>query len=189
MTAGVRGQLVGGLLGLALAVALRVSVAGPAGAGSPVAGVVFGTALVLLALVCGLPRPELTWRQFVWGAGLAAVLCAVPLVRRLTEGGVAQPAGMLPVWAAVVSFVAVAEELLLRGALFARAKERYGSAAAVAVTSVAFALLHVPVYGWHVLPLDVAVGVCLGGVRLLAGSVTAPAVAHTLADLAGWWLR
>jgi hypothetical protein len=40
-----------------------------------------------------------------------------------------------------------------------------------------------------VLPLDLAVGVCLGALRLYAGSATAPAVAHTLADLAGWWLR
>ncbi|RAG80390.1 hypothetical protein DN069_38405 [Streptacidiphilus pinicola] len=189
MTFGVRVQLLGGLVGLGLAVALRVSIAGPAGAGSPVAGVVFGAALILLALVCGLPRPELSWRQLAWGAGLAAVLCAVPLARRWTEAGVTEPAGALPLWAAVVSFVAVAEELLLRGPLFERARERYGSIVAVAATSVAFALLHVPVYGWHVLPLDLAVGVCLGGVRLLAGSVTAPAVAHTLADLAGWWLR
>jgi membrane protease YdiL (CAAX protease family) len=166
-----------------------VSVAGPAGAGSPLAGVVFGTALVVLALVSGLVKPELSWRQLAWGAGLAAVLCAVPLGRRLADGGVAEPSGLLPLWAVVVSYVAVAEELLLRGALFERALERCGSVAAVAVTSVAFALLHVPVYGWHVLPLDLAVGVCLGGLRLLAGSVTAPAIAHTLADLAGWWLR
>ncbi|SEM04283.1 CPBP family intramembrane glutamic endopeptidase [Streptacidiphilus jiangxiensis] len=180
---------VGGLVGLALAVALRVSLAGRAGAGSPTAGVVFGTALVVLALVCGLPRPVLNLRQAGWGAALAAVLCVVPAVRRVTMGGVAEPEGMLPLWSAVVAYVAVAEELLLRGALFERARERSGDVAAVAVTALAFALLHVPVYGWQVLPLDLAVGVCLGAVRLAAGSVTAPAVAHTLADLAGWWLR
>ena len=55
--------------------------------------------------------------------------------------------------------------------------------------AMAFALLHVPVYGWHVLPLDLAVGCGLGALRLLTGGVTAPAVAHVGADLAGWWLQ
>jgi membrane protease YdiL (CAAX protease family) len=181
--------LVGGLAGLGLAVALRVSVAGPAAAGSAAAGVVFGTALLVLALACGVARPQLTPRQLLWGAAAACVLCAVPAARRVVAGGVSEPDGMLPLWATLVTYVAVTEELLLRGALFERALARFGGAVAVTVTSVAFALLHVPVYGWRVLPLDLAVGVCLGALRLYAGSVTAPAVAHTLADLAGWWLR
>jgi len=37
--------------------------------------------------------------------------------------------------------------------------------------------------------LDFAVGVGLGALRLWSGSVTAPALAHVGADLAGWWLR
>ena len=56
------------------------------------------------------------------------------------------------------------------------------------VTSVAFALMHVPVYGWHVVPLDLAVGVVLGGLRLATRSVAAPAAAHAVADLATWWI-
>jgi hypothetical protein len=31
--------------------------------------------------------------------------------------------------------------------------------------------------------------VWLGGLRLQSGGAGAPAVAHTLADLASWWLR
>ena len=50
-------------------------------------------------------------------------------------------------------------------------------------------LLHVPLYGWGSLPLDLAVGVFLGVLRALTGSLAAPAAAHVLADLAGWWLR
>jgi hypothetical protein len=38
-------------------------------------------------------------------------------------------------------------------------------------------------------PLDIAVGVWLGTLRAISGTVTAPALAHSLADLAGWWLR
>jgi hypothetical protein len=46
-------------------------------------------------------------------------------------------------------------------------------------------VLHVPFYGLQVLPLDLAVGVLLGGLRQLSGGVAA----HAVADLAGWWLR
>lgn len=59
---------------------------------------------------------------------------------------------------------------------------------AIAVTSLAFALIHVPLYGWHVVPLDLGVGVWLAGLRLASGSVAAPAIAHALADLATWWM-
>ena len=54
--------------------------------------------------------------------------------------------------------------------------------------TVAFALLHVPLYGWHVVPLDLAVGLVFAGLRLATGSAAAPAVAHSVADLATWWL-
>jgi membrane protease YdiL (CAAX protease family) len=123
------------------------------------------------------------------------VLIAVPAWLRLT--GVA-PAGGWPKnsflpWAAIVTLVAVAEEALLRGVLFsavraAAADTRFATYLAVGVTSTSFALLHVPLYGWAVVPLDLAVGVWLGGLRVLSGGVTAPATAHALADLAGWWL-
>ena len=49
-------------------------------------------------------------------------------------------------------------------------------------------MLHVPLYGWHVVPLDLGVGLFLGGLRLLTGGAVAPAVAHTVADLATWWI-
>ncbi len=65
-----------------------------------------------------------------------------------------------------------------------------GRAVAVAVlaTSLLFALIHVPLYGWHVVPLDFGVGVFLAGLRLASGSVTAPVIAHVVADLATWWV-
>jgi membrane protease YdiL (CAAX protease family) len=39
---------------------------------------------------------------------------------------------------------------------------RRGPVTAIAVTSICFAALHVPLYGWHVVPLDTAVGLWLG---------------------------
>jgi membrane protease YdiL (CAAX protease family) len=64
-----------------------------------------------------------------------------------------------------------------------------GVAPAVTVTAACFAMLHAPLYGWPAVPLDFGVGVWLGGLRLSAGRVTAPALAHTVADWASWWLR
>jgi membrane protease YdiL (CAAX protease family) len=183
------GITVAGLAGLGLALLLRVRVAGVEGAHCVPAGVVFGVAVLALAVACRLRRPALGWRQLAWGLGGAVVLCLPPLAHHLVHPGVTAPAGLLPRWAAVVTLVAVAEEALLRGALWEALARWCGPYTAVAVTAVAFAALHVPLYGWAVIPLDLAVGVFLGALRVVAGSVTAPALTHTLADLAGWWLR
>ena len=59
---------------------------------------------------------------------------------------------------------------------------------ALAVTTVLFAAMHVPLYGFGSLPLDLAVGLLLGGLRIVSGGVLAPAIAHVVADLAGGWL-
>ena len=124
------------------------------------------------------------------GAGVAgaAALCLPSLFSKLAAGS-GVPAAPGVAGAGVVSLVAVAEELLLRGALYDRIRSWRGQTWAIALTSIAFALLHVPIYGWHVFVLDLAVGVWLGTLRTVSGTVTAPAVAHALADLAGWWLQ
>jgi membrane protease YdiL (CAAX protease family) len=179
---------IGGLVGLGLAVAVRVGVAGPAGAQSVVAGAVFGLVVLALAAVCGAQPPVFRATPVLVGVAGAAVLCAVPLVHKLTTGTPVVGAPD-PRWVVVVGLVAAAEELLLRGALFAVAQRWRGDVVAVGTTAVAFALLHVPVYGWHVAVLDLAVGVWLGVLRVVAGTVTAPILAHVLADLAGWWLQ
>jgi membrane protease YdiL (CAAX protease family) len=178
-----------GLIGLALAVTIRVRVAGSDGARSVPAGIVFGLILFAIAAAGGLERPTWRWSSLAWGMGGAAALCLAPFWRRLGHDGVSGAAHQFTVWAVVVTMVAVAEEVLLRGSLFEAAVRYRGENAAIAVSAVAFALLHVPVYGWSVLPLDLAVGVALGVLRVLAGSVTAPALTHVVADLAGWWLR
>ena len=75
---------------------------------------------------------------------------------------------------------------MLRGVLLDAVDEAAGFGTAVAVSSLAFALLHVPLYGWAVVPVDLAAGVWLAGLRAASGGVAAPAVAHLLADLAAW---
>ncbi len=91
-------------------------------------------------------------------------------------------------WVAVTTLVATGEELVLRGTLWRWTAAVAGDAAALLVMSVLFALIHVPVYGPSVMPLDFGVGLLFGGLRLWFGGPAAPAAAHVLADLATWWL-
>jgi membrane protease YdiL (CAAX protease family) len=181
------------LAGLATAVTLRAALSGDAGTRSPAAGATFGAALLLLAVAAGWRPGRPSTRTAALGIAGAAVLLAAPLLLQLrttTPLHLGSPATGFPLWAAVITLVAVAEEALLRGALMT-AMLRGGARPehAVAIAAIAFALLHVPLYGWIALPLDLAVGVWLGGLRLRGGGAGAPAVAHTLADIATWWLR
>lgn len=187
-------RVLAGFAGLAAAMAVRVAVAGSAGVRSVTAGLVFGVFVAALAAAtASTATPIRTDRWAVAklvGLGLlgGVVLCIPALVRHFVQGGAALPLSGYGPWAIGVAVVAVAEESLLRGSLFAALDRRYGPVCAISVTSVAFGLLHAPLYGWAVVPLDIAVGCWLGALRASTGSVTVPAVAHTLADLAGWWL-
>ena len=91
-------------------------------------------------------------------------------------------------WVVVTALVATAEEAMLRGAILSALDEAGGPILAVIGSSAAFALMHVPLYGWGVVPIDLAAGVLLAGLRYLTGGTAAPTVAHLLADLATWWL-
>jgi len=179
--------------GLGGALAARVGASGVAGARSVPGGLLFAVLLLVLAAVGGAWWPDLRFERLGYqigvGAGGAALLCLVPLAVHLRAPGGALRLTDLPVWAALVTAVAVGEEVVLRGALWHALERRQGALATLLITTTAFGLMHVPLYGWSALPLDLAVGLLLGAMRLGTGGVVAPAVAHTLADLAGWWLR
>jgi membrane protease YdiL (CAAX protease family) len=123
-------------------------------------------------------------------AGLAVglVLVALAMLIGRDQLPALRPAVPFLPWLAVTGLVATAEEVALRGALFDAAERMGGPAVAILVTSLAFAVMHVPFYGPHVLLLDLGVGLALGGLRLMTGGVTAPAVAHVVADAATWWI-
>jgi membrane protease YdiL (CAAX protease family) len=177
------------LVALSASVALRVAINGPGAPSAFTAGATFGLILVAVAVRSGLPvgRPRLG----SLGLGIVggAILVILPALTRSSPG---VPIGLHPqpfvVWLVVTVIVAVGEEAILRGALFDALTGSHGTVAAVAVTSVAFALLHVPLYGWHVVPLDLGVGFVLVGLRLWSGGIAAPAAAHAIADLATWWM-
>jgi membrane protease YdiL (CAAX protease family) len=158
-------------------------------------GAAFGTGVFLLAAAGGAKLPQVRRLASACAAGAAVglLLIAAGLAGPALGGvgsipGLGRPAAPFVPWAAIIVGVAVAEEAVLRGVLFDRLRRVGGPLVALLVTTLVFALMHVPLYGWHVVPLDLAVGLALGGLRLATGGVAAPAVAHAFADLATWWL-
>lgn len=178
---GVDGLTVGAAFGLALS-ALWLMASSPDLAGGPLVAAVrapgFGRRAGIAVVVGGAFGLAL-----VGLALLGATIRGSPVVP-----GLGRPDVPFLVWAAITTVVAAAEEGILRGVLFDRIRVARGVVAAIALTTIAFALIHVPVYGWHVVPLDLAVGLGFAGLRLSTRSVLAPATAHAVADLATWWL-
>lgn len=175
---------------LAAASAARAALNGTTTETAFVAGALFGAALLLVAAVgwprgrvLHLPASHAVAIGLLGGAGLIVV----PLLVGAARSGAFRPEPFV-LWAAITCLVALGEETLLRGALFDTATEAFGTPAAVLLTSSAFALMHVPLYGSSIVPVDFAAGLALAGLRLLSGGVAAPAIAHALADLATWWL-
>jgi len=176
--------------GLAAALTLRLALAGEDGEGSIPAGVAFAVALLLLALAAGWRPRQPAPAALLAGLGGGAVLVAPPLWLHLTRPVpvLPFPAEAFPYWLPAALLIAVGEEALLRGVLFGALERCGGTVPAVALTSLAFALIHVPLYGPAAIPLDLVVGVWLGSLRVVTGGVTAPAVAHAVADVGFWWL-
>jgi membrane protease YdiL (CAAX protease family) len=173
------------LLGFAVSVWLRVVVGGSDVARSVTAGLVFAGCLLALSWAARL-RVPVSWRAVALGLlGILVVCLPVGLEHLVTVRPLRGTAGFVP-WALAVVVVASAEELFLRGALFDALRS---PRVAVVVGAVCFALLHVPLYGWQAVPLDLAVGLVLGGLRVESGTPLAPAITHVGADLVGWFLR
>jgi membrane protease YdiL (CAAX protease family) len=199
------GLLLGGLAGV---VAIRWLATELASLDRVGVGFLFGIGLLGLAVASGW-RPSLHWSGFgsavtgrvrpsldvPWpllpallvGVGGAIGLIVLAMVTAGHAGRWSPGASFWP-WAAVTVLVATTEEIVLRGLAFGRLAVRFGLPVAVLATSVVFALIHVPAYGWRAVPLDLGVGLVLGGLRVVAGRVAAPAIAHVLADLATWWI-
>jgi len=175
-------------VGLVAAIALRGVVGGPDPSSSVLATLAFAGAVFALSVAGGWRpgRPRVSATAI--GVAGGAVLVAASLTARpaLVLGAPAGTSELLAFTPLVVIAVA-AEEALVRGALFAAVMARWGATPALCVTSAAFALIHLPLYGAGALPLDFAVGLWLGGLRLLTGGIAAPTAAHLIADLAAGW--
>ena len=173
------------LLGFVAAVLLRVVVGGDDVARSEPAGLLFA-GLLLAGAVAARTAVPFSRRAVALGLAGVVVLCVPVLLSWTPRPPVVHGFAR---WAVVVTVVAIAEELFLRGALYGAVRRLAGDNAAIAVGAVAFGLLHLPLYGWGAVPLDLAVGVLLGELRRVSGTPVAPAVTHVGADLVAWFLR
>jgi membrane protease YdiL (CAAX protease family) len=186
-TAGQRAVLLG--VGLGTAALARAALNGTGATSAYLAGTGFGAVLLCLAFAAGWrparPRPASVGLGILGGV----ILIGLPL---LAGGSTRAVPGMRPepfaAWLVVTALVVTAEEVLLRGALLPALDEAAGPVIAVVASSAAFALIHVPLYGWSVVPIDLGAGVWLAGLRYLSGGLVAPTLAHFLADVATRWL-
>lgn len=173
------------LTALVLAAALLRTVLLPLG--DAISTAVFGACLMAIAWAerSG-AGTEVRWGRLV--SLLAGVLAGVALLAPATAGSPsARPLGDFWVWAAVAAVIATLEEVVIRGTLYRRWRDDAGPAAAILVGAVVFALIHLPRYGPAAMPLDLAVGLALGGLRTVSGRVMPAAVAHTIADWGAWF--
>jgi membrane protease YdiL (CAAX protease family) len=121
-------------------------------------------------------------------AGLAGLLVGAVLVLPNAAGHLSgRPLDVFWSWAAVAAVVATLEETAIRGALYRRWLEEAGPVVAIIAGAIVFALIHLPRYGLGAMPLDLAVGLALGGLRAVTGRVMPCAVAHTIADWGAWF--
>lgn len=177
------------LAGLAAAALTRAALNGHASLTAFLAGAGFGIVLVAMAAAAGWRPSRPRVRSLVVGALGGLVLIAMPrLLHPLMPAAIGMRPEPFVAWSLVTALVVLGEEMVLRGALFDQLDRAAGVVPAVAVTSFAFALMHVPLYGWQVVPLDLGVGIWFAGLRLVTGGAGAPTVAHLLADLSTWWL-
>ena len=173
--------------GLALIIGLRWAATQSGGDGLLI-GAWFGLGLVGIVLVSNWRPASDHASSIPIGLLGGAVLVGLAMASRSAVApSLAPPVAFAP-WAVITILVAGAEELAIRGALFDELTRTVDPVLAALLTSVVFALMHVPLYGWQVVPLDLGVGLWLAGLRLWTGGIAAPTIAHVVADLATWWI-
>ncbi len=145
-------------------------------------GRVVGLAATLLAILAGsllVPAVRSSTRLH---PGLVLVIGLSAVALALATGGAPVPAPLTS-WALPLTVLAaVAEEALFRRAAYG-ALERHGAVVAIGVTALVFALVHVPLYGVAVFPVDLGAGLLLSWQRWASGSWTAPAATHAAANV------
>jgi hypothetical protein len=83
---------------------------------------------------------------------------------------------------------AVAEEALFRRLAYA-ALQLGGATIAVLGSSLLFALVHIPLYGWEAFPVDLGAGLLFGWQRWASGTWAVSAASHAWANLLAVALR
>ncbi|MBV8161756.1 MAG: CPBP family intramembrane metalloprotease [Acidimicrobiia bacterium] len=141
------------------------------------------TAVFVVLLVGGWAWPRSTDAPAGILAGVPALAVGVGAfaLGRVVGGG--HPPQPLVVRVVVLaSLAALAEEAFFRRFVY-DALVPGGAILAVLGSAALFALVHVTVYGWWVLPIDLGAGLLLSWQRWATGSWTVPALTHILANL------
>ena len=156
----------------------RPSISGSTSRPAPVLALVYA-AVLLAALAPPLRRGERllpVWTVVAIGMGATIVTFAARV------GGPAPPLAATTSALPLAALAAVAEEALFRRLLYGRV-EALGAPATIAATALAFALLHVPLYGVASFPLDLGAGLLLSWQRWASGSWAAPGLTHVAANV------
>ena len=160
-----------------------------------------GLAILITTVRGNGPRIDLRW-QWSWRsagvgalfgfAGLAVTLPAAVLWVVIVGEGANSAAGnvfggvrgtwawAVVVFAVIVLVAPLCEEVVYRGLLWGAVDRRWGRWAALAVTTVVFAIAHLE---WTRAPLLLVVALPIGLARLYAGNLTASIVAHQVTNL------
>ncbi len=125
-------------------------------------------------------RPGPRSRPISAVAIMATGLGAFALGRVVGGGGA--PTSALGTAIALNTLAAVSEEAFFRRLVYDSFLPR-GPAVAIVASTTLFAVVHVTVYGWWVLPLDLAAGLVLSWQRWASGSWHVPALTHALANI------
>ena len=141
--------------------------------------ILFFLALGGVGLAWSLDATDAPARWSVTLAALALGTLAFVGGRALVD--VPMPPSQLGVALALNGLAAVAEEMFFRRYLYGLLAP-FGTAVAIVVSASAFALAHVTVWGWWVLPLDLAAGLVLSWQRAASGRWSVPAATHVLAN-------
>ncbi|HZX71966.1 MAG TPA: CPBP family intramembrane glutamic endopeptidase [Rhodanobacter sp.] len=130
---------------------------------------------LLLALVIGLATPFLGGWLTQWLAQ------GHPVTQNIQQLGEHAPLGWrIPLALMAVTLGPLVEELLFRGVLLSALLQRWGTGVAVLLSSLAFALAHLPGLNWQLFALPALLGLALAlaWLRLRSGSIWPSVVAH-----------
>ena len=147
--------------------------------GTPLVLVLFGALLVIgVSAPLG---PLASMRPSNDVIAVVVIGCAAFFAGRLLVDGDAVAAA-LPRIVGLNTLAAVAEEAFFRRLVYGALLPR-GATVAVFGSATLFAVVHVTVYGWWVLPIDLVAGLVFSWQRWSSGSWVAPAITHSFANL------
>ncbi|HWU75726.1 MAG TPA: CPBP family intramembrane glutamic endopeptidase [Rhodanobacter sp.] len=143
---------------------------------------------LLLAVVIGLAAPIVGGWLTQWLAH------GHPVTQDIRQLGESTPLGWrIPLVLVVVTMGPLVEELLFRGVLLSALLQRWGKLAAIGLSSLAFALAHLPGLDWHAfaLPDLLLLALALAWLRLRSESIWPGVIAHganNLLAVAAWFI-